>query len=70
MHLYENQELGTELQLEIHDLVEFPLLIEGKVVWRRSWDDGAMLPGMGVTFEGGEGLDELRANLATRSRLK
>ena len=70
LHLYENQDLGTEMELEILDLVEFPLHIEGKVVWRRSWDDGVMLPGMGVTFESGEGLSELRANLATRSKLK
>ncbi len=70
LHLYENESLGTELQLEILDLVGFPLHVSGKVVWRRSWDDGVQLPGMGVTFEAGDGLEELRANLATRSRIK
>jgi hypothetical protein len=55
---------GAHVELELLDLVEHPLHTEGKIAWRRTWDDGPDLPGVGVEFAADAVNSELRTALA------
>lgn len=55
---------GTHIELQLLDLGEAPLHTEGKIAWRRTWDDGPDLPGIGVEFDADAVNSELRTALA------
>lgn len=59
IHTYDDFQPRTEIEVEIIDLTEKPLLCKGKVMWRRSWDETTALPGIGVQFYS----DTVQANL-------
>ena len=48
---YEPLPINSRMELEIWDLTDDAMKVEGDVVWIRAWDDGPELPGMGVAFD-------------------
>lgn len=48
---YGHLEKGEEIQLEIMDVQKSPILIKGKVVWTRHWEDNPRFPGGGIEIE-------------------
>jgi hypothetical protein len=51
---------GAEVEMEILDLKSKPLRVGGRIAWRRTWDDGPDLPGVGVEFDPATVTSELR----------
>ena len=43
--------IESSLTIEILDLVDSPIMVSGRVVWNRLWEDGTELPGMGIQFD-------------------
>ncbi len=48
---YHDHEKETPLELELYDLTDHPLKIEGVIKWIRPWDRPGQLPGVGVSFD-------------------
>jgi len=48
---YEPLPINSRMELEIWDLTDDAMKVEGDVVWIRAWDNGPELPGMGVAFD-------------------
>lgn len=48
---YDPLPIDSEMELEIWDLADEVMSVQGHVVWIRAWDDGPELPGMGVAFD-------------------
>lgn len=47
---YQSPRCGTRVEVELHDLNESPIHLEGKVAWSRGWEDSSNLPGMALDF--------------------
>lgn len=55
---------GASVEVEILDLRPRPLYTRGKIAWRRTWEDGPDLPGVGVEFDPDAVTSELRTLVA------
>jgi Tfp pilus assembly protein PilZ len=42
---------GEEIEVEIMDLLDIPILSEAVAVWSRSWESSVKLPGAGIKFD-------------------
>lgn len=48
---YETIALGTQVELELWDLVANPVVVAARIVRLRKWEEGTDLPGFAVAFE-------------------
>jgi hypothetical protein len=55
---------GAKVEIEILDLCAHPLYTAGTIAWRRTWNDGPDLPGVGVEFDPAAVTSELRTVVA------
>lgn len=54
----------ASVELEILDLRPHPIRTKGVIAWRRTWDDGPDLPGVGIEFDSVAVTSELRTVVA------
>lgn len=55
---------GAKVEIEILDLRSHPICTRGTIAWRRTWNDGPDLPGVGVEFDPAAVTSELRTVVA------
>jgi PilZ domain len=55
---------GAQVEVEILDIGQHPLCTAGRIAWRRTWNDGPELPGVGIEFDPAAISSEMRTVLA------
>lgn len=55
---------GATVEIELLDLQPHPIYTQGTIAWRRTWEDGPDLPGVGVEFDPKAVSSELRTLVA------
>lgn len=55
---------GSKVEIEVLDLGAKALTAKGHIAWRRTWNDGPDLPGVGIEFDPASVTTELRTLLA------
>jgi len=51
-HSFQSFELEQLVIVEIRDLYSLPFELSGCVTWKRTWETGTQLPGIGIAFDG------------------
>jgi hypothetical protein len=49
--LLDPPEVGSRIQIKIHDFAEKPESMEATVIWNQAWDDSPELPGAGLHWD-------------------
>lgn len=63
---YDHHEKEERVELELRDLVDKTMRLEGIVKWVRRWEDTSELPGIGVAFESAGDIQYLADEVAKR----
>lgn len=70
IHTYDEFQPRTDIDVEISDLTDKPLVCKGRVMWKRTWDESTALPGIGVQFYSDTVQMQLKKILSTPENIR